>query len=225
MRYAKTLMVMVALLLIALWGVQADAAGQGKSKSSRIPAPVSQTGMTICTDDVGAEIPCEGTGQDGEYQMGVPWPDPRFSDRGDGTVRDNLTGLIWLQDANRFGMLTWSEALEACNALQPDGVDLKDGSVAGDWRLPNIRELQSLIHYGVHDPALPNTSGTGKWAEDDPFTGVLCAVTNCDNGYYWSSTTSPASEDALFMYLGGGFVGSLSKLHDGYFAWCVRDAR
>jgi hypothetical protein len=102
---------------------------------------------------------------------------------------------------------------------------LTDGSVAGDWRLPNIRELQSLIHYGVHDPALPNTSGTGKWSDGDPFVGVLCDVTNCNKGYYWSSTTSPASEDALFMYLGGGFVRGLNKSHQGYFVWPVRDAR
>ncbi len=32
--------------------------------------------------------------------MEVPWPDPSFTDRGDGTVKDNLTGLIWLKDAN-----------------------------------------------------------------------------------------------------------------------------
>ena len=41
-----------------------------------------------------------GTGHDGDYQMGVPWPDPRFTDNEDGTVTDNLTGLIWLEDAD-----------------------------------------------------------------------------------------------------------------------------
>ena len=35
-------------------------------------------------------------GDDGDLQKGVPWPDPRFTDNGDGTVTDHLTGLIWL---------------------------------------------------------------------------------------------------------------------------------
>lgn len=178
-------------------------------------APVPKTGQTTLHE----------FGDDGDLQKGLPWPDPRFTDNEDGTVTDNLTRLIWLKDANRFGMVTWSEALEACNNLGDDGIDLKDGSVAGDWRLPTIRELQSLIHYGVHDPALPNTNGTGKWSEGDPFTGVLCDVTNCDNGYYWSSSTAAGSGDAFYMYLGGGFVRGLNKSHDGYLVWPVRDAK
>src|SRR5918992_5748088 len=64
---------------------------------SGAPAPVEQTGQTQCWDTAGALIPCEGTGQDGDIQAGVAWPVPRFTDRGNGTVRDNLTGLIWLQ--------------------------------------------------------------------------------------------------------------------------------
>ena len=52
--------------------------------------------------------------------------------------------------------------------------DLTDGSTTGQWRLPNIRELQSLVDYGQVDPALP---------AGHPFTGVL------DLEHYWSSTS------------------------------------
>jgi hypothetical protein len=66
-------------------------------------APVPKTGQTTCWDEHGEPINCEGTGQDGELQKGVPWPDPRFTDNADGTVTDNLTGLIWLRNADCFG--------------------------------------------------------------------------------------------------------------------------
>ena len=135
-------------------------------------APVEKTGQT--TPSV--------AGDDGDLQKGVAWPNPRFTDNGDGTVKDNLTGLIWLKNANCDGTKTWADALPYCNNLANGTCGLTDGSVAGDWRLPNVKELQSLIHYGVYDPALPNTAGTGQWSEGDPFTNV-------QSDYYWSSNT------------------------------------
>jgi len=44
-------------------------------------------------------------GDDGDIQAGVGWPTPRFTDNGDGTVMDNLTGLVWLQDVNCINRL------------------------------------------------------------------------------------------------------------------------
>ena len=79
--------------------------------------------------------------------MGVPWPDPRFTDNGDGTVTDNLTGLIWLKYANCFGETNWHDALDASNNLTNGQCGLSDGSNLGDWRLPNEGELGSLIDY------------------------------------------------------------------------------
>ena len=60
------------------------------------PAPVEDTGQTGCWDAGGTPRDCTGTGEDGEHQAGVEWPTPRFTDNGDGTVTDNLTGLDWL---------------------------------------------------------------------------------------------------------------------------------
>ena len=61
------------------------------------PAPVPKTGQTSCYDEFGDEINCASTGQDGDYQQGILWPNPRFRDNGNGTVTDNLTGLNGLR--------------------------------------------------------------------------------------------------------------------------------
>ena len=53
-------------------------------------------------------------GDDGDLEKGITWPNPRFTDNGVGTVTDNLTGLIWLKDANCFGPRDWSEAVSDC---------------------------------------------------------------------------------------------------------------
>ena len=121
------------------------------------PAPVEKTGQITCYSDEEPweEIDCTGTGRDGDLQMGVAWPEQRFTDNLDGTVTDHLTGLIWLKDGNCFGERTWVEAISDCNGLATGSCGLSDGSSAGDWRLPNIKELQSLIDYGSFMPALP----------------------------------------------------------------------
>ena len=77
------------------------------------PAEVPRTGQTTCYNASGTVIDCEDTGQDGALQAGAVWPDPRFSDRGDGTISDNLTGLVWAQNANLpNGFMTWQGALD-----------------------------------------------------------------------------------------------------------------
>ena len=57
------------------------------------PAKVAKTGQNTCYDELGVEINCLDTGQDGEYQKGVIGPSPRFTDHGDGTVTDNLNWI------------------------------------------------------------------------------------------------------------------------------------
>ena len=173
-------------------------------------------------------------GQDGDLQAGVAWPVPRFTDNGDGTVTDNLTGLIWLRDANCFGERTWFAALDLANSLRNGECGLSDGSVEGDWRLPNILELQSLSHYGFVDPAVPDTVGDGKCQNGDPFL-------NLQSWFYWSSTTyeicsrrDPASAWCVNMFDGhlapgsGGsaadcFQGNLIfDKNDRFLVWPVR---
>ncbi len=61
----------------------------------------------------------------------------RFIYNYDGTVTDSKTGLIWMKDANSFGIKTWEEAVSECNNLADGAHGLIDGSVAGYWRLPS----------------------------------------------------------------------------------------
>ncbi len=157
------------------------------------------------------------TGDDGDLQKGVAWPSPRFTDNGDSTVKDNLTGLIWLQDANCDGVMAWSNALDQANELYDGcsdcgGTDedcgLSDDSSAGDWRLPNVRELQSLIDFGEYNPILPS---------GHPFTGV-------QSSDYWSSTTNADDTSTAWrVYLSDGSVVSDDK-SSVYYVWPVRDA-
>jgi hypothetical protein len=169
-------------------------------------APVEKTGQTTSY----------ATGDDGDLQKGMAWPIPRFTDNGDFTVTDRLTGLIWMKHANCFGERLWADAVTGCNALSDGSCGLSDGSAAGDWRLPNIKELYSLVHYGVDDPALPNTQGTGKWAEWDPFIGVQSGA------YYWSSTTrANITNIAWNVEFRIGFV-ILNGKDALRLVWCVR---
>jgi hypothetical protein len=110
-------------------------------------APVPKTGQTTSYDPDKRD--------DGALQKGVAWPTPRFTDNNNGTVTDNLTRLIWTKNANAFGTRTWAQALSAANGLKSGDPGLTDGSKVGDWRLPNVRELQSLIDYGHYNPVLP----------------------------------------------------------------------
>jgi len=178
-------------------------------------APIASTGQTKCWSAGNFEIACSGSGQDGEYQMGVAWPNPRFTDNGDGTVTDNLTGLTWMKNAYCFGSRNWFESLSDCNGLADGSCGLTDGSSAGDWRLPNIKQLSGLIHFGFQNLSLPNTAGTGKWSEGDPFTDV-------QTFYYYSSTThAGAVNTAWTVYFGTGFMNIYLKGNSGA-GWCVR---
>ena len=183
------------------------------------PVPVEKTGQTTCFDEAGTVIDCTGTGQDGEDHNGVTWPNPRFTDNGDGTVTDNLTGLIWLKDANCFGQRTWNQALSDCNGLSDGTCGLTDGSNASDWRLPNLYELRSLIHIGYYDPALPNTTGTDQGAEGDPFTNI----TNTFDYNHWTSTTVELSTSyAWYVTIYSGATQAGGQKTNSNNLWCVR---
>jgi hypothetical protein len=114
---------------------------------------VPETGQTSCFDSSGVEVICSGTGQDGDLRKGVKWPTPRFTNNGNGTVTDNLTDLVWVQWVLCF-QGQWEAALDHANNLADGQCGVSDASIAGEWRLPNIMELSSLVDFGEFAPAL-----------------------------------------------------------------------
>ncbi|ABK16371.1 protein of unknown function DUF1566 [Syntrophobacter fumaroxidans MPOB] len=193
-----------------------DSAVSAIEAAAAPPAAVPKTGQRITY----------GPRDDGQLRKGVAWPIPRFTDKGNGTVRDNLTGLIWLKDVNckKFyagdtgtsNSRSWNSALVSANRLKSGYCGLSDGSVAGNWRLPNVRELESLTAYRFWDPALSNRAGTGHWSEGDPFLGVTWARTP------WSSTTCAANSNTAWIYdFSFGYPAGASKT-GSWGVWPVR---
>lgn len=87
-----------------------------------------------------------------------------FKANGDGTVTDRATGLMWQQNDDGKGR-DWKSALAYCSGLRLAGHD--------DWRLPDVKELQSIVDYRRSSPAIDPRFFTLR----DP------------NGWFWSSTT------------------------------------
>ncbi|MFA9378261.1 MAG: DUF1566 domain-containing protein [Lachnotalea sp.] len=112
--------------------------------------PIVDTNQGLCYNN--SEIiegPAEGEafyGQDAQYTGNVP----SYTDNGDGTVSDNVTGLMWAQDLSEASM-SWEEAGEYCENLEFGGYD--------DWRLPTIKELWSIRDF----------SAGGPWVNTDYF--------------------------------------------------------
>ncbi|MBI5376534.1 MAG: DUF1566 domain-containing protein [Candidatus Schekmanbacteria bacterium] len=166
---------------------------------------IQQTGNTKCYDSAGTEISCTGTGQDGDVRAGAEFPSPRFTDNGDGTVSDNLTGLMWTKSANSGATTsTWQEALDTVAGM--NSASGTDGYT--DWRLPNMNELKSLLDFSEDYPSLP---------QGHPFTGVR-------QDYYWTSSTLtavPGSAFVVSMDISHVYYYS-KKIEDYYGIWPVR---
>lgn len=193
------LMSLLMTLALAGWGtVCADDGFYVIPGQKAKYAPVPQTG----------QITPYATGDDGNLKKGVTWPTPRFTDNDNGTVTDNLTGLIWTKNANAFGWRSWAQAISDANGLHDGSFPwLTDGSKTGDWRLANFRELSSLIDFGRSNLALP---------EVHPFTNVQSA------SYYWSSTTYAGDTTrAWVLDFAFGKEGDLPKSNNQV-VWCVR---
>ncbi len=101
---------------------------------SRIP----DTGQGSCFDNE-KEIPCPEPGEDffgqDAHYLGAPLS---YTDQGDGTILDSVTGLVW-QKGHNEKRLTWIDADRACKKLVLGN--------KSDWRLPDIKELYSLANF------------------------------------------------------------------------------
>ena len=160
-------------------------------------AAVAKTGSTQAQSTYGWD--------DGCLQEGVPSPNPRFTDHGDGTVTDNMTGLMWTKNAENCGgaAVDWKTAMD-CIAAQYNWP-----CYAGycDWVLPNVKQWLSLIDYGQELPALPL---------GHPFDNAFA-------GIYWSSTSQVYETwNAYGVVLQEGTVYLRHKTLEGGYVWPVR---
>jgi len=99
-----------------------------------------------------------------------------FEDKGDGTITDNATGLMWMQDDDGEGMV-WEDALDYAEGFSFANFD--------DWRLPNAKELQSILDY-ERAPSVTNSAAI------DPLFN--CSTIIDEGGdinypFYWTGTT------------------------------------
>lgn len=113
--------------------LDAEGAGSDGAGALGLTTAIVDTNQRDCTDTKGETVDCAGSGQDGERTTFAP----AYTDHGDGTVTDDITGLTWQQ-----GMpdkMQYADAEPYCEDLTLGGAD--------DWRLPSTKELYSLMDF------------------------------------------------------------------------------
>jgi hypothetical protein len=142
-----------------------------------------------------------GPGSDGDVQAGAPMS---YTDNGDGTITDLNTGLMWekkddsggIHDMdNNYSWSTGSNAmdgtivtmfLDTLNDVAGGGANCFAGYC--DWRIPNVKELQSIVDYEVSSPSIDpafHQSATCTGCADVTLATCSCTSSN----YHWVSTT------------------------------------
>lgn len=144
-----------------------------------------------------------GAGSDGDVRAGIA---QGYVDNGDGTITDTSTGLMWEKKSDdgsihdKDNVYTWSGASFGGTNMMDGTVvtflaTLNDGGgFAGhtDWRLPNRRELESLIDLGSYSPAVVAAFNTncGAYSSGNPgCTVTACSCANPNPNNYWSSSS------------------------------------
>ena len=167
----------------------------------------------------GAGVPCENQGTVTCLENWAEWPMPNsqvdvaagapnpqsFTDNGDGTVTDNVTGLMWQQAVGPAATYTWAQAVAYCPTLTLAG--------HSDWRLPALIELFSIADVGLFRPCL-----------DSIYFSIPQGIPNI---YFWSSSPyngpdngSPSSALCVDFYNCGPTFSDVSN--NTFHARCVR---
>ena len=186
-----------------------------------VDCPIPDTGQTKCYDD-SQEITCPSTGepfygQDAQYAPCNPHSYTKLDENGNDLpdsaiewvmVRDNVTGLVWENKTDdgsihdKDNTYNWQDAQDVFIAT----LNSQNFGGYSDWRLPSVNELQSIVDYSRHDPAInadyfPNTESSG----------------------YRSSTTSAGSPN--YAWVVNFFIGSIFDGYKSGYNYYVRAVR
>jgi len=143
-------------------------------------------------------------------QYSDTWRNSRYTVNNDGTVTDTETGLMWKQcreglsgnacTTGETKTFTWQESL---------AIDYtKKFANHTDWRLPNIKELKSLVASNCYGPSINETIF--------PVTGTTRV-----SGYWSSSPDADNSSNALLVYFSQGYTYS-NKRDGSHYVRLVR---
>ena len=184
-------------------------------------APIPDTGQTKCYNN-SQEIPCpqpeqDFYGQDAQYGPNLQF----YTDLGNGIVRDNVTGLEWVQDGNLIktrdsgfdtdspagdGYVTWQHALDYVAKLNNENY-----LEHSDWRLPTIKELSTLVDSSI------------------PYPGPTINITYFPGNVttYWSSTTSANNTGfaGIVSFNNGAVWGNGDKTNNFLYVRAVRSGQ
>lgn len=181
-------------------------------------------------------------GDDGDIEAGATL---RYKDNRNGTITDRNTGFVWEKKSadgsihDRDNLYTWDEAFSVhaatLNTISANdetvgcsaNADCMAAGVGGkcgfarkrDWRVPNVKELQSIVNYEVFSPSVSPEFHNNTCVADATVLTGSCTVAS----FYWSSTTRRLDPtDAWSVDFGSGFVGAGGK---GIFFLRVRAVR
>jgi hypothetical protein len=173
-----------------------------KITPSKPSVPISSGATSTTSKSAMLKLPDTGQtgdytttfGEDSDYTINPP----SYTDNGNGTITDNVTGLTWQKEDDNIER-AWDNANTYCDDLTLGGYS--------DWRLPSDMELMSIVNYGIYNPAINTTY-----------------FPDTNSSFYWLSDTiaSDSSTHALHMDFTHGFIINYVSKSNRYHVRCVR---
>ncbi|MDA8100270.1 MAG: DUF1566 domain-containing protein [Nitrospiraceae bacterium] len=167
----KTILLCIGLVFLLALSLPVEAASAKKGAAPK--------GKKAATEEKGGQAPAAEQAAPAKAEKKEI--NARFTDKGDGTILDKNTGLIWLKDANIASLPVPYEGAKQYLSDMNSGRRPNFGF--SDWRLPTINEIETLVDKASYYPALPMAH---------PFSNV-------QNHFYWSSSTGRDIVDYVWI--------------------------
>jgi len=211
-----------------------------RSRAQSKSYAIVDTGQTVCYNSTGTAITCPAKGsafygQDAQYTGNAP----SYTNNGNGTITDNITGLIWQQtaDSNGDGTINSSDKL-TYTAAGTYCENLVLGSQT-DWQLPSIKQLYSLIKFNGTDPSGYTGTNTSslipfidttyfKFAYGDTSAGErIIDAQYASSNLYVSNTAGDGGSTLFGVNFADGRIKGYGLTLNGqdktFFVMCVRN--